>query len=52
MGKVLSSSFIATTFLQMLQPSLYIEPTFPFLSDLFHLLILGVEVMVALDHTQ
>jgi hypothetical protein len=52
MVEVLSSSFIASTFLQMRQSSLYIEPTFPFLSDLFYLLILGVEVMVAFDHTQ
>jgi hypothetical protein len=52
LSEIPSSSFIATTFLQMLQSSLYIEPTFPFLSDLFYLLTLGVEVMVALDHTQ
>jgi hypothetical protein len=42
MGEVLSQSFVATTFLQVLQSSLYIEPTFPFLSDLFYLLIPGV----------
>jgi len=35
----------------MCQPSIYIEPTLPFLSDLFYLLTLGAEVMVALDHT-
>jgi hypothetical protein len=51
-GEVLSSSFIATAFPQMLQSSLYIEHTHPFLSELFYLLSLGVEVMVALDHTQ